>query len=78
MYLLIGFLCFYVAKLETQLSAAITLGNINNVLIIVFAAEFFGPLEPTVAAMYMFPFFGSIIPLKLYRRWRTQGDGGGA
>jgi len=38
----------------------------NNVLIIVFAARFFGPLEPTVAALYILPFFGLIIPLRMY------------
>jgi hypothetical protein len=34
----------------------------NNVLVIVFSSEFFTPLEPTVAAMYMIPFFGLILP----------------
>ncbi|MBW1790201.1 MAG: bile acid:sodium symporter, partial [Deltaproteobacteria bacterium] len=42
-------------KMPTQDQAAsvITLGNINNMLIIVFAGEFFGPLGPTLAAMYI-------------------------
>jgi len=40
----------------------------NNVLVIVFASEFFGPLEPTVAAMYMIPFFGLILPIRGYSR----------
>ncbi|MBF0552084.1 MAG: bile acid:sodium symporter [Deltaproteobacteria bacterium] len=53
-----------------QLAAVISFGNMNNVLVIVFAAKFFGPLEPTVAAMYLIPFFGLILPLRAYRKWR--------
>jgi len=51
-----------------QIASAISMANINNVLIIVFASQFFGPLEPTLAAMYMIPFFGVIIPMRLYIR----------
>lgn len=65
-YLLVGILALPRGTVENQLSAAISLGNINNVLIIVFASQFFGPLEPTVAAMYIFPFFGLILPLRIY------------
>jgi len=38
------------------------LGNMNNVLVIVFSSEFFGPIEPMVAAMYIIPFFGLVMP----------------
>ena len=72
LYVLIGILSLPTGIVENQLAAAISLGNINNVLIIVFASEFFGPLEPTVAAMYMFPFFGLILPLRIYRHWRQK------
>ncbi len=65
-YLLTGILALPRGTIENQLSAAIIMGNINNVLIIVFASQFFGPLEPTVAAMYIFPFFGLILPLRIY------------
>ena len=51
----------------------VTLGNMNNVLINVFSAQFFGPLEATLAAMYMIPFFMIIFPLKIYRQWRMNG-----
>jgi BASS family bile acid:Na+ symporter len=71
-YLLFGIFAFPRGRVENQLSAAISMGNINNVLIIVFASQFFGPLEPTVAAMYIFPFFGLIIPLRIYRQWRQH------
>lgn len=49
-----------------RIASAISMANINNVLIIVFAARFFGPLEPTLAAMYMIPFFAVILPMRLY------------
>ena len=71
-YLMVGILFLLIGSVENQLSAAISLGNMNNVLIIVFASQFFGPLEPTVAAMYMFPFFGLILPLRIYRHWRQE------
>ena len=72
-YLLVGILALPSGTIENQLSAAISMGNINNVLIIVFASQFFGPLEPTVAAMYIFPFFGLILPLRVYSH-RRQGE----
>lgn len=71
-YLVVGVFSLSIGTLENQLAGAISLGNINNVLIIVFASEFFGPLEPTVAAMYMFPFFGLILPMRIYRQWRLN------
>ena len=64
-----GILCMYRKSMENRLAGAITLGHMNNVLIIVFAARFFGPLEPTVAALYILPFFGLIVPLRIYSRW---------
>jgi len=73
-YLLVGILFLLIGSIENQLAAAISLGNMNNVLIIVFASQFFSPLEPTVAAMYMFPFFGLIFPLRIYRHWRQRHE----
>jgi BASS family bile acid:Na+ symporter len=69
-YLLAGILFLLPGSLENQLAGVISLGNMNSVLIIVFASQFFGPFEATLAAMYHFPFFGLILPLKLYRSWR--------
>ena len=71
-YLLAGILSLPLASLENQLASVISLANMNSVLIIVFASQFFGPLEATLAAMYHFPFFGLILPLKLYRSWRLD------
>jgi BASS family bile acid:Na+ symporter len=48
-----------------RLAAGVSLAVVNNVLVIVFSSRFFGPLSPLLAAMYMFPFFTMIIPVKL-------------
>jgi BASS family bile acid:Na+ symporter len=44
----------------------------NNVLVMVFGAAFFTPLEPTVAAVYTIPFYGLIIPLRLYQNLQIK------
>lgn len=67
-YLGVGMILSRQRSLEDQLASAVSLGNMNNVLVIVFAARFFSPLEPTLAAMYMIPFFGLIVPLRIYGR----------
>jgi bile acid:Na+ symporter, BASS family len=74
-YLVAGLAGLLRSTVKDQLAAVITIGNVNNVLVLVFAAEFFGPLEPTLAAMYMIPFFGLIFPLRVYRRVRERGSG---
>ena len=71
-YLLVGFLVSWKESVKNQLSSIICLGNVNNVLVIVFASEFFGPLEPTLSAMYMIPFFGLILPLRVYQRFKEN------
>jgi BASS family bile acid:Na+ symporter len=65
--LVVGIVVLWRSPVPLQVASAITLCNVNNVLVIVFAAQFFSPLEPTVAAMYMVPFFGIILPLRVYR-----------
>jgi BASS family bile acid:Na+ symporter len=67
----IGF--FRKDPVENRLAGAVMLGNINNVLVIVFSSEFFGPVEPLVAAMYMIPFFVIVIPLRYYRNRMAYG-----
>ncbi len=74
-YLAAGFLLGWREPVEDRLAAAVSLGNMNNVLVVVFAARFFSPLEPTLAAMYMVPFFGLIVPLRIYRRWKAPAAG---
>jgi Predicted Na+-dependent transporter len=70
-YCIVGIFFFRKSSLENQLAGAVMLGNLNNVLVIVFASEFFGPLEPLVAAMYMIPFFVIVIPLRYYHHRKT-------
>ncbi len=64
-YYLTGFLLIPRGQLSEKLAAAVSLAVMNNVLVIVFSSRFFGPLAPTLAAMYMFPFFTMIVPIKL-------------
>jgi len=71
-YCIIGILFFRKSSIENQLAGAVMFGNMNNVLVIVFSSQFFGPVEPLVAAMYIIPFFGLIIPLRYYRHRKTQ------
>jgi BASS family bile acid:Na+ symporter len=75
LFVILGIASQWRSSVENQLAAAVSLGNMNNVLVIVFAAQFFGPLEPTLSAVYMIPFFGLILPLRVYRRLRIPDDG---
>ena len=70
MFLVLGFFSLGSASTEDRLAAAVSMANINNVLVLVFAARFFGPLESTVAAMYLIPFYGLIIPLRMFSHSR--------
>jgi BASS family bile acid:Na+ symporter len=69
-YLVAGILISWGRPIEDQVASVICLGIMNNVLVIVFSSQFFTPVEPTVAAMYMIPFFGLIVPLRAYRGWQ--------
>ena len=64
-YYLTGFIVSPKQERMDKLAAGISLAIMNNVLVIVFSSRFFGPLSPTLAAMYMFPFFTMIVPIKL-------------
>jgi BASS family bile acid:Na+ symporter len=72
----VGILFFWKSSVENQLAGAVMLGNMNNVLVIVFSSEFFGPIEPMVAAMYIIPFFGLVMPLRYYSHRRTRAIDG--
>lgn len=50
------------------LSAALGLTCVNNVLVAVFAARFFGPDPTLLAVLYMFPYFLILLPM----RWLAQ------
>ena len=71
-YCAVGILFFRKGPVENQLAGAVMLGNLNNVLVIVFSSEFFGPVEPLVAAMYVIPFFVIVIPLRYYHHRKTK------
>ena len=73
----VGILFFWKSSLENQLAGAVMLGNMNNVLVLVFASEFFGHIEPLVAAMYIIPFFGLVMPLRYYSHRRSRVTAGG-
>jgi len=61
--------------LPNRLAAGVSLALMNNVLVIVFSSAFFGPLAPLLAAMYIFPFYTMIVPVRLLaRRLRGPGD----
>ena len=75
LYLVAGILLSWGRPVEDQVAAVVCLGIMNNVLVIVFSSQFFTPIEPTVAAMYMIPFFGLIVPLRAYRGWKTRRTG---
>ncbi len=73
-YFVAGMLFSLGRPLPDHLASIITFGIINNVLVLVLSSEFFSPVEATVAAMYTIPFFGLIVPLRLYRNWaRSSG-----
>ena len=44
----------------------------NYILVIVFSAQFFSPIEPTVAALYTFPFYALVIPVRAWRNLRLK------
>jgi BASS family bile acid:Na+ symporter len=48
------------------LAAPSLIAHVNNVLMIVFSAQFFGPTETMTAAMYLLPFFALVLPLRYY------------
>jgi predicted Na+-dependent transporter len=54
------------------LSGALGLTCINNVLVAVFAARFFGPDPTLLAVMYMFPYFLILFPMRSMAR-RMKG-----
>jgi bile acid:Na+ symporter, BASS family len=62
---LVGFLLTWGMKREDRLAGAISFAYMNNVLIVVFSSQFFGPLAPALAALYMLPFFAMIVPARM-------------
>ena len=67
-----GILVAWRWKLSDQLASVISLWIMNYILVIVFSARFFSPLEPTVAALYTFPFYAMVIPVRAWRNRRMK------
>jgi BASS family bile acid:Na+ symporter len=73
-YAVAGILFFRRSALEDRLAGAVMLAHMNNVLMIVFSAQFFGPRETMTAAMYLVPFFVLVLPLKHYGSRAGAGE----
>jgi bile acid:Na+ symporter, BASS family len=71
---LVGCLASLRQPLQDRLSIIISFGIINNILVVVFSSEFFGPIEPLVAMVYTVPFFCSIIFLRAYAMQLRKGS----
>jgi len=67
-----GILVAWRWELSDQLASVISLWIMNYILVIVFSAQFFSPLEPTVAALYTFPFYAMVIPVRAWRNYRSR------
>ena len=65
-YSIAGILFFRGKPLEDRLAGAVMLAHMNNILMVVFCAQFFGPRETVTAAMYLLPFFALVLPLRYY------------
>ncbi len=63
-YHAVGFLVTWRMKREDRLAGAVSFAYMNNVLVVAFSSHFFGPLSPTLAALYMLPFFAMIVPAR--------------
>jgi predicted Na+-dependent transporter len=48
----------------SSLDGGVLMTYINNVLIVVFSARFFGPIEALAAAVYMLPLFVMLLPIR--------------
>ena len=66
-YFFIGLAISWRKSVQDKIATIIMFGIMNNILVIVFSAEFFSPLEPTVAAAYCIPFFSFILPLRILK-----------
>lgn len=53
-------------KKESRTAGIIVMSYVNNVLVVVFASQFFGPDIAALAAFYNLPYYGLIIALKKF------------
>ncbi len=64
LYYFVGYIIMPGRSINERLAAGVSFAAMNNVLVIMFASQFFGPLAPTLAALYMFPYYTMIPPVK--------------
>ena len=64
-YYVAGILVTRGLRKEDRLAGAASFAYMNNVLIIVFSAQFSDPLAPMLAVTYMLPLFGLIVPARI-------------
>lgn len=63
-YLIIGSVLLHGRSKTDQLAGSISMAFLNNLLALIFSLQFFGPMASTLAAMYNFPYFAMIIPIR--------------
>ena len=61
----VGWMVFREQPVQVRLAQTVSLAYVNNILVVVFSAHFFGPLATTLSVMYLLPFFTLIVPLRL-------------
>jgi bile acid:Na+ symporter, BASS family len=60
-----GILATWGFRKEERLAGAASFAYMNNVLIVFFSSQFFDPLSPMLAVVYMFPLFALIVPARV-------------
>ena len=70
----VGMLVSFGRSAADRLAVAISMGLINNILVTVFSAQFFGPVEPLAGIIYCVPFFSSIVFLRAFSAWLIRGN----
>jgi len=71
-YLSIGAMLLHGRSKTDQLAGSISMAFLNNLLALIFSLQFFGPTAATLAAMYNFPYFAMIIPLRYVFKVRSR------
>ncbi len=71
-YIIAGIIATLKRQISEIVGTIIIFGIMNNILVIVFSSEFFGALEPTLAAIYTIPFYCLILPLRLLCSWKEN------
>jgi len=73
-YFVAGVVFSWNLALPEQLAMIISLSQVNNVLVLVFSSQMFGPIESMVAAMYSIMFFSLLVPIRGYQTWRLTKE----